>query len=118
MMKTKLLSTLSAIVLTAVTFTACQKETQSNLTPQEEESASIASSEANAESDIVFDDVFNSVMGVNADVALGGTGIFGGAALGTNGTPNKTTSCFTVSINRLDATKLFPLQVIIDFAGG
>jgi hypothetical protein len=117
-MKTKLLTTLSAVLLIAITFTACQKDTPSNLSPEEEESATLASSESDAESEIAFDDVFNNVMGVNADVALGGTGIFGGAAAGIDGQLNKTTACFTVTATNLTANQIFPLRIVIDFAGG
>lgn len=121
---TRWLSVAGVLVLTAV---ACQKQDSSLDSPQQKEEFAMAASQSETESDVVFDDVFNNVMGVNDEVALGGTGIFGSANTsgsqpddeilsGTNGTD--TTHCFTVSITQLDSTQRFPLQVVIDFGTG
>ena len=89
--------------------TACKKDGSEALTPAEEESIARASTEAETESHLVFDDVFNNVMGVNNDVAIGGTGIFGKQL-----SPDST-QCFTVTKTLLNAPALFPVKFVIDF---
>jgi hypothetical protein len=46
------------------------------LTPQEEEQLSVVSTQSETESQTVFDDVSNNVLGVN-DAGIGDVGIFG-----------------------------------------
>jgi hypothetical protein len=87
---------------------SCQKENSQNGTAdQQEEAASTASGEADAEADIMFNGVYDDAMGVNSDIALGGTGVFG--------RPN---ACPTVTITRVNANDPFPVQVVLDFGTG
>jgi len=84
-----------------------------------------AASESDAESEAIFDDVFNNVMGVNAEVAVGGTGVFAQAnrqygeeiISGANGI-DSTPPCLTVTITRLDSPRIFPVRVELDFGSG
>ena len=70
------LLTATSLFIVLVIF-SCKKETSGTLAPQDEEQANVSATESDAEAENVFDGVFNDVLGVNKDVALGGTGIFG-----------------------------------------
>ena len=120
----KILSVLSLMGL--LFMTSCKKEGSSVGTPAEQEEFASATSEADAENEVIFDDVFDNVMGVDTEVGLGGTGIFGGANT-NSGLGNEvisgaagmdTTRCFTVTYTQLNAPNRFPLKVVIDFGTG
>lgn len=96
------------LTMTVLFIASCQKEDSQNGTAdQQEEAASQASGEADAEADVIYNGVFDDAMGVNDEVALGGTGVFG--------RPN---ACPVVSIIRLGAPNAFPVKVILDFGTG
>jgi|SRR5687767_7640735 len=105
------------VIISLLVFGSCKKETSADTT--QEEFASKASSEADAESDDIFNEVFDNVMGVNADVAFGGTGVFGRMNPGTSGTGEtaRVTACPDVTITHLTAN-LFPVRVVMDFGTG
>jgi hypothetical protein len=115
---------LTAIFLLAIVIVfSCKKETSGTLTSQDEEQANIAATQSDAEAQNVFDGVFDDVLGVNKDVAMGGTGIFGRSAAGNyepsylNGRVNITTQlppCLTITIQHT-TTNTFPVQIILDF---
>ena len=121
-MKTIFLHTriITIILSVSILIFACRKETsQDNLTDQEEEQASVATSESEASSEIIFNEVFDNVIGVNNDVGLAGTGVFGRFA--TNNTFTETArimGCYIVSITSLVQGQTFPLRVEIDFGSG
>jgi hypothetical protein len=101
-------------------FTSCQKENSGNA--ENETAASKASSESDAEAEVVFNSIFDDVMGVNDDVGMAGTGIFGrvnpgdpsGSTLYGRG---DSTHCFTVTISH-PTSNPFPKQIVIDFGNG
>lgn len=102
---------------------SCKKETSGTLTSQDEEQANITATQSDAEAENVFDGLFNDVLGVNKDVAMGGTGIFGRNASGSyepsylNGRIDNTSQlppCLTVTIEHT-TTNTFPVQIILDF---
>ncbi|HYF33379.1 MAG TPA: hypothetical protein VD993_19780 [Chitinophagaceae bacterium] len=103
---------------------ACKKD-KSEMTSQEAEQFGRATSESDAEAEIMFDDVFDNVMGVNTDVGIGGTGIFGQRNIqygeeiiaGVDGT-DTVPACVTVTITRLNPPAAFPVKVVIDFGTG
>jgi hypothetical protein len=96
---------------------SCKKETSADTA--QEEFASQASSEADAESDDIFNEVFDNVMGVNADVAFGGTGVFGRMNPGTGtGETARLNACPDVTITHLTTANLFPVRVVMDFGSG
>jgi hypothetical protein len=101
---------------TALSLFSCKKET-SGVTDNDKQEASLASAESNAEADFVFNDVFDNVIGVNNDVGMQGTGVFG-RSMNANLNAERPAACFTVTINKLAAPAVFPLQVIIDFGAG
>jgi len=107
---------LTSFLFTAICFYSCKKE-NSGASPADEENASLSASESNAEAEFVFNDVFDNVMGVNNDVGMQGTGVFG-RIMNSNTAEERPLACFTVSITELAAPNVFPLQIVIDFGPG
>src|SRR5687768_15180093 len=68
---------IGAVVSFSVILTSCQKENSSAGTPAEQEEFANAAAESDAEEEVVFDDFFDNVIGVDTDVGIGGTGVFG-----------------------------------------
>lgn len=106
----------------ALFISSCKKEVSNdNLSAQEEEQASMTMSESDAEAEIVFNDVFDNVMGANNDVGMEGTGIFGRSnnafSLETART-DSLTRCFSVTITQITAGSVFPLRIVLDFGNG
>lgn len=84
---------------------SCQKEnSQSGSDNQQQIDASKASSESDGESESVFNGIFDDVMGVNDEVGLAGTGIFG-----------RTVACPDVTIIRPNTPNNFPVKIILNF---
>src|SRR5215510_14775264 len=108
---------LAAVVcISLLVLGSCKKETSADTA--QEEFASQASSEADAESDDIFNEVFDNVMGVNADVALGGTGVFARMNPGTSGVTARLEACPTVTITHLNGVDPFPVKIVMDFGSG
>lgn len=84
---------------------SCKKETsQSGTAEQQQQDASIVSSESDAEAEIVFNDVFDDAMGVNDEVGLEGVG-----------TLNRLNPCYTITITHSNSPAIFPVRIVIDF---
>jgi hypothetical protein len=117
----RMLLTLFLGAATTIVF-SCNKEKSGDLSPQEEEQANVYSAESDAEAEVAFNGVFDDVMGVNNDVGLAGTGIFGQSAPGNGngGTARVDTlpSCTHVSIVHLNTSAFFPVEITIDFGSG
>ncbi len=117
--------TLLATALALLAITGCKRESSDTLTDAEEQQAANYFTNSETESEVVFNDVFDNVLGVNAEVGFGGTGIFGRSqAVGTNtgdaGTGREMgldslPSCVTVTVTRLNLPAPFPVRVSIDF---
>lgn len=109
MKKTTLLTRLMAVTLfAAMMIPGCKKETSHNeLSPQEEEAAATYSTESETELEVSFNDVFDNVLGVNTEVGLSGTGVFGRL--------DSLARCFTVTVTRLSTTSAFPVRIVTDF---
>lgn len=107
-MKKVLLYCLFFFSITLLVF-SCQKEQTPVEDPatQAETTASKISTEAEAEAEVIFDGIFDDAMGVNAEVGLGGTGIFG-----------KLTACPNVTVTHPNAPAPFPVRVVLDFGTG
>jgi len=100
----------TALVALVVTLSlmACQKDQQTPDPIEEKEAlASRTVGESDAEAEIVYDGIFDDAMGVNQEVAMGGTGIFG-----------RLTACPTVTVTRTVAQLPFPVRVVLDFGTG
>lgn len=111
---------IAAAFFTSLIIVACKKENSGSLSPAEEEQAANFSAQSETENEAVFNDVFDNVMGVNTEVGIGGTGIFGRVA-GINGresTVDSLPSCTQVSITLLNAPARFPMKITIDFGSG
>jgi uncharacterized membrane protein len=67
---------ITAAFFASLVMIACKKENSGSLSPAEEEQAANYSSESETENEVVFNDVFDNVMGVNTEVGIGGTGVF------------------------------------------
>ncbi len=123
MKKIKNLSHAFITLLTASSLlVACQKNTDVQDALKEETEQAITTSEADAEADVLYDDVFDNVMGINEEVGLGGSiGVFGrSSVVNTAGRfegTDSTQRCFTVTITPL-APGVFPKKVILDFGTG
>jgi hypothetical protein len=117
-MKTRqILTPVLTIVMFAlvVTFYACKKNS-TELTPQEEEQIAVAASESDAEADNSYNDVFDNVIGVNNEVGMEGTGVFGrtmqnGREMNVDTVP----SCVVVTVVHLSSTSIFPIKITTDF---
>lgn len=120
-LKSRFTQLTTAVFFLTALLIACNKEkSDSGLTPQEEEFASQASSEADAESEVVFNDVFDNVIGASDTVGMAGVGIFGRANIssGSSGETARNSACFTVTVTHLNPPNLFPLKIVIDFGAG
>ena len=97
---------------------SCKKETSDpGLPPEQEEEVAELSMQAENENELVFNDVFDNVMGVNNEVGMAGLGVFGRTAYGGREFEMDSV-CFTVSVSHLSTTSFFPVQIVIDFGGG
>jgi hypothetical protein len=117
-MKKLTLRLIGTCLLAGLLISGCKKENSDTLSPAEEEQAARSSSESEAQSEMVFNDVFDNVMGVNSDVAIGGTGVFGRAA--NNGEAGKefgldSLACLTVTKTFLNPPAHFPVKITLDF---
>src|ERR1700750_2403127 len=116
-------TSLAALLLLAILFTisGCKKE-ESDLSPAEAQAFGQATSESDAEAEATYDDVFDNVMGVNTEVGVGGTGIFGMRNIqygeeiisGANGT-DTVPACVTITVTHLNAPAQFPIKIVMDF---
>jgi len=110
--------TFSLFLFSLLVVVSCQKEQSRNGTASEqEEQASMVSSQADAEAELVFNNVFDDAIGVSDEVGMAGTGIFGRIAStsvsdGIN--MQRLTACFNVSISHA-TNAVFPIRVVIDF---
>jgi hypothetical protein len=96
-------------------FFSCTKEdSQNGSDSQQEEQASMASSESDGEAEMVFNEVFDDAMGASDDVGMAGTGIFGRANLNGSLDVQRLTGCFTVALTH-PANTPFPVRIVIDF---
>jgi hypothetical protein len=109
----------------AIIFIASCKKEDENITPQQKQEFAMATSQADAEAELVFDDLFDNTLGVSDEVGIGGTGVFGTLKpTSNNGTEaisqvNRVDSnaCFIVTTTQIGGTR-FPLQVTLDFGAG
>jgi hypothetical protein len=109
----------------AIIFIASCKKEDEDITPQQKQEFAMATSQADAEAELVFDDLFDNTLGVSDEVGIGGTGVFGSMKPSSgNGTEaisqaNRVDSnaCFIVTTTQIGGTR-FPLQVTLDFGAG
>lgn len=134
-MKTTPFSTTGKLALSLLTaglfFAACSKENSDTQVIPNEEVFATNSAAADVEAEVVFEDVFDNVMGVNAEIGVGNVGVFGRyGEIGSNDKgqaegleAGRTDSlqnpgCQVVTITRLNAPAPFPVRVTVDFGTG
>ncbi len=106
-----------------VSIVSCKKENSNPGTAAEQEEFATATSESDAEAEVVFDDVFDNVMGVDTEVGVGGgIGIFGSSGTISDGQITvhgagtiDSNRCFTVTYTQLNPPNRFPLKITLDF---
>jgi len=110
---------LTTVLLTGLFLSACKKQDDnSSGTAGKEEFASVTA-ESDATAEEVFDDVFNNVIGVNSEVGIGGTGVFGRVDVSSGRLEGvDSTNCYIVTTKQISAATRFPLQITIDFGSG
>ena len=111
---------MAALCFISLVISSCKKElSDSGLTPRQEENIATIASQSETETELVFNDVFDNVIGVNAEVGLGGTGVFGRvAANGRENDIDSVPSCVTLTVTHLSAPDIFPVKITIDFGSG
>ena len=75
----------------------------------------LVSSQSETEAQIVFDDAFNNALGLNSEVGIGGTGVFGANTSGTPGSdltnsPTGPDTCYVITAIQLSDTSDFPVK--------
>ncbi len=122
MKKNFLLTQLMTVTLASFLLFACKKEKSESLSPGQEEQAANYNTESETENEVVFNDVFDNVMGVNNEVGVGGTGIFGrrtaDGTMGRGMNADTIPSCLKVTITRLNLPEPFPVKIVLDFGNG
>src|SRR6266498_2307739 len=110
-------------LFTVLVLFSCKKETSETLSSQDEEQANRVATESNAEAEDIFNGIFDDALGVNADVGMGGTGIFGRAVASNYGTnylngrvynTNLVPPCLNITIVHT-TTNVFPVTITFDF---
>ena len=102
-------------------FTACQKSDDTEVAAKLEMEQATISSEADAEANVFYDDVFDIVMGTNSEVGLGGSiGIHGRSSTKTAARfkgIDSASRCFSTTITPL-AAGAFKKTVTVNFGTG
>jgi hypothetical protein len=97
----------SGLCLSLLLVTSCQKERSQNGTNEEQETqASLVSGESDGDAEIIFNNFFDDAIGVNDEVGIGGTGVFG-----------RIMTCPTVTVVHTTANQ-FPIEITMDYGQG
>ncbi|MBS1621674.1 MAG: hypothetical protein JSS80_08585 [Bacteroidetes bacterium] len=105
----------SFLIVLLFSIGSCSKEKSSG-TDQEQQEVSFTSAEAESKVETVFNGVFDDMMGVNDDVGMSGTGIFGrGVSMDGISRPDSLPACATVKIEHSGSSTFFPVRITIDF---
>lgn len=113
---------LTAVLTASLFITGCKKEASDTLSQDEEKEAAVSINESETESEMAFNDVSDNVMGVNADLGMGGVGVFGKTTSTQTDKDvvsrvDSVPSCVSVTISPLQPG-VFPKTVTIDFGAG
>ena len=105
----------SAFIFSLLTIGSCSKEKSSG-NDQEQQDASLTSAQSDSQGEMAFNEVFDDAMGVNNDVGMAGTGIFGrGESTDDYNRLDSLPPCATVTIVHASTSTFFPVRIIIDF---
>lgn len=111
-------TSLAAFIFTLLVLGSCSKENSRKEDPQQEDQASLVSSQSDGEAEMVFNEVFDDAMGPSDEVGMAGTGIFSRAANtlpGDVARPDTLPTCVTVTVTHLNSPAIFPIRIVIDF---
>ena len=121
-MNVNFMRNMSIVMLMFFSLISCQKDNNKlNDSPEEKQQFASASSESDADAQSIFDDVSDNVLGVNGEIAIGGTGVFtadGAASTRTLSINDDTVKCYVVTITHINNDHAFPVKVEIDFGVG
>jgi hypothetical protein len=102
-----------------LTVVGCKKENSSNTSQLDETEATMVSSESDEESDAIDETIFDDVMGVNDEVGVGGTGMFGRSTTSDEGLVNgRSVDSFRCATVTITPQVGWPKTVTIDFGNG
>lgn len=105
----------SAFIFSLLTIGSCSKEKSSG-NDQEQQDASLTSAQYDSQSEMAFNEVFDDAMGVNNDVGMAGTGVFGrGESTSGYNRLDSLPPCATVIIVHASTSSFFPVRITIDF---
>lgn len=105
----------SAFIFSLLTIGSCSKEKSSG-TDQEQQDASLTSAQYDSQSEMAFNEVFDDAMGVNNDVGMAGTGVFGrGESTDGYNRLDSLPPCATITIVHASTSTFFPVRITIDF---
>src|SRR6478752_2079334 len=108
-------------IMSGLLIQSCKKDDAPSSSTAEKQEFATAASTADVEGQAAFNEVFDNVMGVNSEVAIGGTGVFAGANLSGGGTeingPQGET-CYILTITHSNVNSFFPARAVIDFGSG
>lgn len=109
---------LSAIAAVAGSFLfiACSKTDTSTVGTGQIPAQNQTIMKADVEADLLYDDIFLTVVGVDSSVSFGGTGVF--ADKRRSNPDQRTTPCYTVSWEFLNQNDSFPVKITVDFGDG
>jgi hypothetical protein len=110
--------TFVAFIFLLLIIGSCSKENSGNDNAQQEDQASLVSSESDVEAEMVFNEIFDDAMGPSDEVGMAGTGIFARAVNTSSGDvarPDTLPPCVTVTVTHINPPNVFPVRVVIDF---
>jgi hypothetical protein len=116
----------ATLVVLSIVFVACQKDNSGSSSNVDQTTFANSTAESDAEAQVVFNDVFDNVVGTNDEVGMSGVGVVGAVnntnndgniIAGING-PDSTSPCFTITVTRLNPPNKFPVEITVDFGTG
>jgi len=113
------------LVVLSILFVACKKDNSSSSSNVDQTTFANSTAESDAEAQVVFNDVFDNVVGTNDEVGMSGVGVVGAANNSNNGNiiagingGDSLSPCFTITVTRLNPPNKFPVQIVVDFGTG
>ena len=113
------------LVVLSILFVACKKDNGSSGSNVDQTTFANSTAESDAEAQVVFNDVFDNVVGTNDEVGMTGVGVVGAANNSNNGNiiagingSDSLSPCFTITVTRLNPPDKFPVQIVVDFGTG
>jgi hypothetical protein len=120
-MKTKTKISIALICFTIagmLSITSCKKSNETGIDVTDVENTKVIATDE-AETDAVYNSVYDDVMGADDEVGMSGTGFLTGREISTGRTDSLGGfSCLTITKQRLNAPAPFPVKITYDFGIG